>query len=987
MAFFSLLLAGLPSGVEAHWKIDTAVRKWKVLDTVRFRVHYPEGFEETALAAAVYSEQAADRCQTVLEHRLRRVVPIFIFASQQDFSSSNIFPGILGEGTGGFTDFLRRRVVVPFTGDYDQLRHVLTHEIAHAYQFDILRDGNYGRYPLWLMEGMAEYIALGWDVSGETFVRDSVLHGRFPSLGRLHSGKVPGFAFYKAGQAVSYFIADQFGEEYIGRLLKDLRVYRRIDHAIEATFHLRAEQFDQKMHRWVRSRYSKALSSDVADPRMRDVTLRYRTGKGFNIRPTISPDGRHIVYLTSDRIFPALAVRPTPGPDVERRLVEEERIVVRALRSSRYEEWHPLSVRLSFTPDGKEVVLSARDHGRQAIVWVSIRSGNIIRSLTPPFDSIQYPALSPDGESVLFTGVTRGRADLYLLAVRTGRLRRLTADSAHESDPAFSRGGGYAYYAAGPLANDAGTGGRRIYRQALRGNSGAVLLTEIPGNCDAPMPALDGTLIVRCDFTGVANLYRLSNAIRRTTPVRQAELLPITRSPTGIAGASMRVVTDERGSAELIALCEYEEGAFEVRVLPGKFEAAAKGQVAPVDLLLVASRTFDPSGYENPTAGWPLTVPFQPQHVDLKYRPSLSFEGAPFILIAGTSRSSGGSSLAAFAFAQMADDTGDHRLRTFLNYQDSPTTVNADVQYLYLKYRADFFVGAYSQSGTFPISNFLDFSFNNILYNPNFRLLDQRSTGLYGGVDYPLHRFAAFTAALEQGRDEKIFRQAEAEERSQDDIYKNFTQASVAYRYDNSVYSIFGPLDGTSVLLTYSAPANTGVHSREIYTSSAQYRFYHLFENYGVFAFRLFGGVVSGRDAGDYPYRIGGFYTLRGYDFLEFEGTHAVLTNLEYRFPFVDDLRIAFPGDWSIGTVRGVFFFDAGTAFDEPRLFQGYDAGVGVTRDLHLSFGLGIHWVNFLFPIIPGSIMKIEWATPYDTKRALPLSKWRGQFSLGFSFD
>ena len=977
----------MPAGIDAHWKIDTTARKWKVLDTVRFRIHYPEGFEETALTAAVFAEQAADRCQTVLEHRLQRVVPVFLFASQQDFSSTNIFPGIIGEGTGGFTDFLRRRVVVPFTGDYEHLRHVLTHEIAHAYQFDILRYGDFGRYPLWLMEGMAEYISLGWDSSGEMYVRDTVLHGRFPSLARLNAGAVPGFAFYKVGQAVSYFIADQFGEEYIGRLLKDLRVYRRLDKAIQSAFRLRAEEFDQKMQRWVRARYSRTLVSEVSDPRMRHVTLRYRTRKGFNIRPAISPDGKRIVYLTSDRIFPALAVRPMPGPEVKRSQVDEELIVIRALRSANYEEWHPLSVRLSFTPDGSEVVLSARDHGRQAIVWVNLARGEIVRTVTPPFDSIQYPALAPDGESVVFTGVNRGRSDLYHMTLKNGVLRRLSADSAHESDPAFSRGGGFVYYSAGPVAGDSGRGGRRIYRLALRGSASPVALTDTPGSCDTPMPSLGGTIVVRCDFTGVPNLYRLTGGIGRIRPAGADELVPVTRSPTGIAGASLRIVVHARGNAELIAVSEYEEGAYEVRVLPGTYDDGGRAMVAGVPVLSKELRTFNPAEYENPTAGWPLTVPFQPSGLARAYSPTLSFEGAPFFLIAGSSGSSGGTSLAFFAFAQMADDTGDHRLRTFFNYQDSPTTLNADVQYMYLKYRADFFVGAYSQTGTFPISNFLDFSFNNILFNPNFRLLDQRSTGVYGGVDYPLHRFAALTVALEQGRDEKIFRQEEPEERQQDDIYKNFTQASLAYRYDNAVYSIFGPLDGTGVLVTYSAPLQTGVHAREVYTSSLQYRFYHLFDNFGVFALRVFGGLVSGRDAPDYPYRLGGYYTLRGYDFLEFEGTHAFLANVEYRFPFIDDLRLAFPVDWSIGTVRGILFFDAGAAFDEPREFQGYDASVGVTRDLHLSFGLGIHWVNFLFPIIPGSIMKIEWATPYDTKRALPLSKWRGQFSLGFSFD
>lgn len=985
-----VLIFSVAPALQAHWKIDVAQRSWKVLDTTRFRVHYPEGYEELALAAAAFAEQGAERCEQVLEHRISRVVPIFLFSSHQDFSSNNIFPGLVGEGTGGFTDFLRHRVVVPFNGDYFRLRHVITHEIAHAYQFDLLRGENYGRYPLWLMEGMAEYIALGWDVSGESFVRDAVLHDRFPRLAELHGGRVSsGFAYYKAGQAVSLYIAEVHGERMIGRLLRELRAFGRIDHAIRSTFRQRAEDFDIAMHRWMRARYASLLKAPTDDPRLRRITFRYEDQKGFNIHPAISPDGKYVVYFTVDKIFPALVIRKMPGPLVKRRDVDEVRIVLRALRSSRYEEWHPFSVRISFTPDGKQVVLTTRDTGRQAIVWIDLESGNIVRSLRPPFDSIQFPALSPDSKRVAFVGVARGRADLYVMELADGALRRITSDDAHETTPAFSRGGGFLYYSTTRNGSEGAGSGREqrdIMRVAWRTSRAPQRLSDVPGSCSDAQPGLGGSLVLLCDFSGVANLYRLNNALRRRSPAVSSELLPLTRSPSGISYASVRVVKGDRKSREVIALAEYEEGANELRVLTPPFGSGVD-MVEPIDPLSSDFRTFDMATYQPPTDGLSLSVPFRPFLADTGYEPVLKVEGPPFVLIAGSQGDSGGTSLAIFAFMQLADDTGDHRLRTFVNYQDQPTSLNADLQYVYQKYRLDFFVGAFSQSGSFPISSFLDLSFNNILYNPNFRVLDQRSTGVYSGVEYPLHRFAALHLSLEHGRDEKIFRQSEPEEREQEDIYRNYQQMNLGYRYDNAVYSLFGPLDGNSLAVGYSVPVRHDEGFRDLYAAALTYRFYHLFSNFGVFAFRAFAGQVSGRDAADYPYRIGGFYTLRGYDFLEFEGTHAGLVNIEYRFPFIRNLAFQFPGDWSIGTVRGILFLDAGAAFDEPRDFQGYDGSVGVTRDLHMSFGVGLHWVNFLYPILPGTIMKIEWATPYDTKRALPLSKWRGQFSLGFSFD
>ena len=45
--------------------------------------------------------------------------------------------GELGEGTGGVTEALKRRIVLPFAGPLAETDHVLGHELVHAFQYDI----------------------------------------------------------------------------------------------------------------------------------------------------------------------------------------------------------------------------------------------------------------------------------------------------------------------------------------------------------------------------------------------------------------------------------------------------------------------------------------------------------------------------------------------------------------------------------------------------------------------------------------------------------------------------------------------------------------------------------------------------------------------------------------------------------------------------------------------------------------------------------
>lgn len=1006
--------------------MPASVKEWRLIKTARFTIHYPEGYAEMGVQAALYCEQAAARYERVLNHRLTRVVPVFLYASHQDFSATNILPLSIGEGTGGFTDFFRRRVVVPFNGDYAALRHVLAHEVAHAFQFDILGDDDYGRYPLWLMEGMAEYLSLGWDQSAEEFTRDLVLYDRMPRLVDLHNGRVGGYAYYKAGQAVMRFMAKLRGEERIGHFLKEYRQLRRLAPALRSSFDLTPEEFDIAFGKDLRARYAGAIRrAQVRDERLRPVTNRYRARIGFNLHPVLSPDGSRIAYLTIDGIFPAVVIRPAPGPQVTRERLADVKIVLRALRDADYEEWQPLTTRLSFTPDGQKIIVAGRRAGRQALLVIDVEKGRVIRDLAPPFDAIQYPALEPNGRRVLFTGVLRGVADLYSIHLVTGELRRYTRNYCYEASPAFGPDGRSIYYSAnctdgrdGPAAV-----GRDLYRIDVSGgaadgidgagatSAGAIAagepvrLTALGGVSDDPLPAPGGELIFRSEFTGVSNLYRMKNADRRSGPAGADELEALTASATGVFQPSRG---RSKNGDEVLAFTELQESAMEVKVLParsaaeeppagdgestegaeaaGTREPGSYARIGPLPLPGPDERTFEPGEYRAPTAATHLWNSFRPRQVEGEYEPGISAEGRPFVIITAGTNSRGETGVAALAFGSFADDTGDHRLQGFVSALGNPPEFDADLRYLYTRHRTDFFAGAYHQSGVFAVFNPLDFSLNNVLYNPHFRLLNKRSSAVYAGAEYPLHKFGSVSATFEQGREEREYRRALPEERPQDDLYQNYQALSLSYKFDNAVYSIFGPLDGQAFTASYSAPLRGTGTERELHVFAAEYRFYHLFNNFSTVALRAFAGAATGADADDYPFRLGGYYTLRGYDFLEFEGKYAYLVNLEYRFNFIEYLRFGFPFRWTLGTIRGVLFADAGSAFDYPHQYQAVDPATGRTRDLNLSYGFGLHWLNFLWPFLPGAVMKVEWATPYDGKQSLPVNKWRGQFSLGFNF-
>lgn len=999
VALICLVAALWPGSLAARWKIPLNTPSWSVIETHRFQIHYQKGSHLLAQEAARIAESESHRLEEILRHRIRHKIKVFIYPSDQDFQATTILPIIPSESTGGFTDFARHRVVLPFNGDYRDLRHVLVHEIVHAYQFDIAGEDP-GRFPLWLMEGMCEYLSIGWDADSDARIRDLMIHSRLPGLASLHSGSVNPYLNYKGGQSIMRFIAERFGPHRIGFLYKELATLNDLEQAFQSAFGMSPAEFDLAYREYLLEKYGPALSDQESDPRFSRLTFRYVDGVGFQLKPVFSPDGRYFAFLSYDGIFPALMVQRVGRPYMEEEKRKERKVILRQLRSSDFEQWYPLTNRLSFGPEDT-IFLTTRQEGRPGIVRISLQ-GESLEFAPLAFDMIQDPVYDDSTNSVYFTGVAGSNSDLYSFVWPNGPLQRITENPFHESHPMVHNNCLYYVSGAGDPSRPASASRNSLYRKCSSMDSArsgentnrfsasehlqdAVALLKISGDVSHPVAGRGCSVYFLSNHEGVRNVYRLQDACSRREPANAEDLDRITASDTeliyldshyggqGDANAPGAIL-QEKGPRLLVS--RLEEGALEVRMLEPE---------DGVDFRPVARKSV-PSFL--PTEDlWPLQKGLpEIEDFDRPYEPFLTFSRPPILFITGASDSEGNSTVAGAAYIAVADDSGFHDLEGLITYQDRPSNTNLDLRYSYLRYRTKFHAGLFSSRGTFALFSFLDFSLNQLLYNPYFRLIDQRSTGAFAAVSYPLHRFGALSASYEVAREEKIFAQAEPEQREREDVFQNRQSFTFQYTYDNTVNSVYGPLDGQSLRLSYSVPFRPGGSQRHVYVAGAEYRFYHLFENYSLFAFRLMGARVSGPDADLYPLSVGGYYTIRGYPFLEFEGRNAFVVNLEYRFTFIHQLIFGVPFRWSPGLIRGALFLDAGAAFDDHRRFQAFDGRVGVTRDLNVSFGFGLHWSNFLWFIFPGALMKIEWATPYDGKRSLPLSKWEGRFSVGFSF-
>src|SRR5260370_13535365 len=167
------------------------------------------------------AERGYARLSRLLGHRFVEKKPVMLFASRADFGQNNV-TGDLGEATVGVTESLRHRMLLSLTGDARSLEHVLTHEMVHAFQYDVFARGHAGtgldalaraNPPLWYAEGMAEYLSLGPRLAlTDVWMRDAALNGHIPSIRELSDDPDKYFA-YRYGHSLWAFIGERWGDD------------------------------------------------------------------------------------------------------------------------------------------------------------------------------------------------------------------------------------------------------------------------------------------------------------------------------------------------------------------------------------------------------------------------------------------------------------------------------------------------------------------------------------------------------------------------------------------------------------------------------------------------------------------------------------------------------------------------------------------------------------------------------------------------------
>src|SRR4051794_21601688 len=162
--------------------------KWSHYETDHFIIYFYPEIEPHLERMAGYAESAYQKVSSDLKHDLAFKVPLILFQTASEFQEQNVVPGAAQEGVGAFAEPSRDRILMPMDAPPDLLFRLITHELTHVFQFDIIPTSLIRRnMPLWINEGMADYETDSWRPLDLETVRDAAVADIVPKMSKLEN--------------------------------------------------------------------------------------------------------------------------------------------------------------------------------------------------------------------------------------------------------------------------------------------------------------------------------------------------------------------------------------------------------------------------------------------------------------------------------------------------------------------------------------------------------------------------------------------------------------------------------------------------------------------------------------------------------------------------------------------------------------------------------------------------------------------------------
>lgn len=486
---------------------------WRFYSTENFDIYFYDGGDWLARLSADYLEDEFDKITDLLGYAPYFKTKIFLYNSVNDLHQSNVGINQKKFDEGGQTDFTKSHVEIGYPGAITDFKDELILNISKMLIYDMMYGGSLAdmfqnayllNLPDWFMDGAAIYLAKGWDVTMDDYMRDL-----------MHQKKVKNFNKYTddearlIGQSVWNFIAEKYGRSNISNILNLTRIIRNEEKSIANTLGVSFRQF---MFEW--QSYYAGMALKIADEyhKPEDASKLKKKNRQDMLYSdvSLSPDGSYLAYVTINQgKYSVRVVNLTKKNRQKKALSGGFKVTEQEIN-----KYQPVLAWQDETTLG----IIGYHYGRNYLWLYDAANNRRIKKELGRLQNIRSFDIAPGGSLAALSADLDGKNDLYLISLRRNSIKRLTNDIFDELNPRFVPNTNSIVFSSNRTTDSLQVSGETSLND-IKDNFNLFVynidttrhtltrLTNTVGNDIKPIPASEYELYYLSDQKGIYNLY------------------------------------------------------------------------------------------------------------------------------------------------------------------------------------------------------------------------------------------------------------------------------------------------------------------------------------------------------------------------------------------------------------------------------------------------------------------------------------------------
>ena len=915
------------------------------------------------------SENAYKKIESLFNWSLKERVSIIVYPSHNDFQQTNVISSHLPEGVGGVTELLKNRVVIPFDGSLKEFQHVLYHELVHAFINDCVYGGSLksmmansikARIPLWMNEGLAEYIADKWSSNSDMWIRDLVLNGdNLP-----HINQLTGYWAYRGGQSVWNFITQKWGEESIAEIINQIKIKGDVSMGLKSAIAVDIDELTIQWHKYLKKEYWPDINDkNEIQGISSQLTFHEKIGNHYNIAPSISPNGKYVaIFSDKNGVMNLFLINALDGKFIEKIITGE--------RTLEFEELHILKPGITWSPDGEKIAVAVKSGKSDAIIFIDLKSKkkDIKRF---PIKGIFRPTWHPKKNLIAFIGNNGFASDIYIYDIDKDSVKNYTNDWFSDDQVSWDENGENLFFISNRAdyletdqftrpkdytINNTNLGQNDIYSINL---SNAEITRHTETEYDESYPYYSNNnkiLAYIADSNGINNIYMKLDSSNTGTP--------ITNILTGITQLSWNTSTSQliftgfnNGGYDIFTmynptellkqpivltdanwksknnddyqLLRHKDGMLIEKNENNKYKNYIFLDIANENNIEINNDTLINKNFNSLDTSNSLKI--------FKYKNRFTLDYANMDY--GYNSVRGSTGLVHILFS---DILGNHKILINTEMQIRLKSSDYLIKYYNLSKRTDWIYEFYHYGQEFYDYQTVSIGNQGETITDIFPSIRYQSLGFSLDPQFAINKFQRINFGIDLRANSKqniIWEDYyNYKEQADKDYFKLFLIPSVEYTFDNTLWYETYPVEGKRLSVKYlNSVLGKNTSSLNFNSLTFDLRFYKSITNGVSTAFRFYGGMFNGNDASESArFRLGGttylpffnkasyshVYDIHNFDQVYYDtyvmplrglpigakyGQKVLLMNTEIRLPF---LMYYFPTIGLLGKINGVLFTD-----------------------------------------------------------------------------